>query len=91
MPDAAIAARGVYKPQRPQTSPLFRLVSDHLPRLQTVYDDRFARIRCDTCTHDYLLVFSCKCRYSCPNCHAERHFGALPRSRKTCLRCALPR
>ena len=40
MPDAAPAARGVYKPRRPQASPLFRLVSH---RLQTVYDDRFAR------------------------------------------------
>ena len=43
MPDAAPAARGVYKPRRPQVSPLFRLVSDHLHRLQTVYDERFAR------------------------------------------------
>lgn len=43
MPDAAPAARGVYKPRRPQASPLFRLVSDHLHRLQTVYDERFAR------------------------------------------------
>ena len=39
---AAAAALGVYKPQRPQASPLFRLVSDHVQRLQTVYDDRFA-------------------------------------------------
>lgn len=100
MPDAAPAARGVYTPRRPQASPLFRLVSDHLPRLQTVYDDRFAReygpwrpvvgdvadrflacgvlehgfarIRCDACTHEYLLAFSCKCRYFCPSCHAKR-------------------
>jgi hypothetical protein len=43
MPDAAPAARGVYKPRRPQASPLLRLVSDHLHRLQTVYDERFAR------------------------------------------------
>jgi len=43
MPDAAPAARGVYEPRRPQASSLFRLVSDHLHRLQTVYDDRFAR------------------------------------------------
>lgn len=43
MADAAPAARGVYKPRRPQASPLFRLVSDHLHRLQTVYDERFAR------------------------------------------------
>ena len=43
MADAAPAARGVYKPRLAQASPLFRLVSDHLLRLQTVYDDRFAR------------------------------------------------
>jgi len=40
--DAAPAARGAYKPRRPQASPLFRLVSDHLQRPQTVYDERFA-------------------------------------------------
>ena len=39
---SAAAARGVYKPRRPQASPLFRLVSDHVQRLQTVYDERFA-------------------------------------------------
>ena len=100
MPYAAPAARGVYKPRRPQASPLFRLVSDHLHRLQTVFDERFAReygpwrpvvaqvadkflacgvlehgfarIRCDACTHEYLLAFSCKCRYFCPSCHAKR-------------------
>lgn len=100
MPDAASVARGVSKPRRPQASPLFRLVSDHLHRLQTVYDDRFARaygpwrpvvalvadkfltcgvldhgfarIRCDACTHEYLLAFSCTCRYCCPSCHAKR-------------------
>jgi len=100
MPDAVPAARGVYKPRRPQASPLFRLVSDHLHRLQTVYDDRFARkygpwrpvvaqvadefldcgildhgfarVRCDDCAREYLLAFSCKCRYFCPSCHANR-------------------
>jgi len=100
MPDAAPAARGVYKPRHPHVSPLFRLVSDHLHRPQTVYDDRFAceygpwrpvvmqvadkflvcgvlkhgfaRIRCDACMHEYLLAFSCKCRYFCPSCHAKR-------------------
>jgi len=97
---AASAALGVYHPRRPQASPLFRLVQDHLHRLQTVYDDRFAReygpwrpvvgevtdkflacgilehgfarIRCDACAHEYLLAFSCKCRYFCPSCHAKR-------------------
>ena len=97
MPDASPVACGVYKPRRPQASPLFRLVSDHLHRLQTVYDERFAReygpwrpvvaqvaekflacehgfarIRCDARTHEYLLAFSCKCRYFCPSCHAKR-------------------
>jgi len=43
MSGAAPAACGAYKPRRPQASPLFSLVSDHLRRLQTVYDDRFAR------------------------------------------------
>ncbi len=100
MPDAAPTARGVYRTRRPQASPLFRLVSDHLHRLQTVYDERFAReygpwrsvvaqvadkflacgilehgfarIRCNDCAHEYLLAFSCKCRYFCPSCHAKR-------------------
>ncbi|WP_337171365.1 hypothetical protein [Gemmatimonas aurantiaca] len=43
MPDAASAARGVYRSRRPQASPLFRLVPDRLHCLQSVYDDRFAR------------------------------------------------
>ena len=33
---AAPVALGVYKPRRPQASPLFRLVQDQLHRLQTV-------------------------------------------------------
>ena len=97
---AAPAVLGVYQPRRPQASPLFRLVQDHLHRLQTVYDEcfarehgpwrpvmgqvaeqflacgvlkhGFARIRCDDCAHEYLLAFSCKCRYFCPSCHAKR-------------------
>ncbi len=96
----AYGALGVYQPRRPQASPLFRLVQDHCHRLETVYDERFARtcgewrpvvrevadkflacgilehgfarIRCDGCTHEYLLAFSCKCRYCCPSCHAKR-------------------
>ncbi len=79
---------------------MFRLVSDHLHRRQTVYDERFAReygpwrpvvaqvadkffacgvlergfarIRRDGCAHEYLLAFSCECRYFCPSCHAKR-------------------
>jgi Putative transposase/Transposase zinc-binding domain len=100
MAQAVPAVLGVYQPRRPQASPLFRLVQDHLRGLQTVYDERFAqeygpwrpvmgevadkflacgvlehgfaRIRCDDCAHEYLLAFSCKCRYFCPSCHAKR-------------------
>ena len=92
--------RGVYKPRRPQASPLFRLIQDHFRALEAVYDERFAprygewrpvvrevaekflacgildhgfaRVRCDGCAHEYLLAFSCKCRYFCPSCHAKR-------------------
>ncbi|WP_439642517.1 transposase zinc-binding domain-containing protein [Gemmatimonas sp.] len=35
-------------------------------------DHGFARIRCDDCAHEYLLAFSCKCRYFCPSGHAKR-------------------
>ena len=31
----------------------------------------FARIRCDHCRHEYLLAFSCKCRWFCPSCHQK--------------------
>ncbi len=37
-----------------------------------VLDHGFAGIRCDACTHEYLLAFSCMCRYCCPSCHAKR-------------------
>ncbi len=37
-----------------------------------VLDHGFARIRCDACTHEYLLAFSCTCRSFCPSCHAKR-------------------
>jgi hypothetical protein len=37
-----------------------------------VLDHGFARIRCDACTHEYLLAFSCKCRDCCPSGHAKR-------------------
>ena len=33
---------GIYKPRRPQASPLFRLVADQFRTLQMVYDERFA-------------------------------------------------
>lgn len=39
---AACAPAGVYKPRRPQASPLFRLVSDHFRAFHAAYEDRFA-------------------------------------------------
>ena len=91
---------GVYRPRRPQASPLYRLIEDHFEEFSTVYDERFARrwgywrsvvgevvekflacgilkhgfarVRCDSCRHEFLLAFSCKCRYFCPSCHAKR-------------------
>ncbi len=38
----ACAVPGVYKPRRPQTSPLFRLVSDHFRAFHAAYEERFA-------------------------------------------------
>ncbi|MCL5773321.1 MAG: transposase zinc-binding domain-containing protein [Firmicutes bacterium] len=32
----------------------------------------FARIRCDNCSHEYLLAFSCKTRIFCPSCNQRR-------------------
>jgi hypothetical protein len=29
-------------------------------------------VRCGSCKHEFLLAFSCKCRYFCPTCHAKR-------------------
>ncbi len=42
------------------------------PRRKGVLEHGFARIRCDTCAHEYLLAFSCKCRYFCSSCHDKR-------------------
>jgi hypothetical protein len=32
----------------------------------------FARVRCDTCKHEYLLAFSCRGRWFCPSCHQKK-------------------
>ncbi|MFX0200485.1 MAG: transposase zinc-binding domain-containing protein [Candidatus Hodarchaeota archaeon] len=32
----------------------------------------FARIQCESCGHEYILGFSCKCRHLCPSCHQKR-------------------
>ena len=99
-PRPKTAPSGVYRPRRPQASPLYRLIEDHFEEFCTVYDERFsrrwgywrkvvgdvvekfqacgilkhgfARVRCGGCRHEFLLAFSCKCRYFCPSCHAKR-------------------
>ena len=37
-----------------------------------IYHNGFARVRCTTCRHEYLLAFSCKTRYFCPSCQSKR-------------------
>ena len=32
----------------------------------------FARVRCESCGHEFLLPFSCKRRHFCPSCHQKR-------------------
>jgi hypothetical protein len=32
----------------------------------------FARVRCNDCSEEYLLAFSCKSRWFCPSCHAKK-------------------
>ena len=54
--DAAPVALGVHKPRPPQSSPLFRLVSEHLHRLQKAYVDRFAREHCPCCPEGPLIT-----------------------------------
>ncbi|TRZ75934.1 MAG: transposase [Deltaproteobacteria bacterium] len=34
--------------------------------------NRFARVKCGDCGHEYLLAFSCKRRHFCPSCHQKR-------------------
>ncbi len=45
---------------------------------------------CDACAHEYLLAFSCKCRYFCPSCHAKRSPGGVSGSTRRCSpRCRI--
>ncbi len=37
-----------------------------------IWDNGFARIRCDACRHEMLVAFSCKQRGLCPSCSAKR-------------------
>ena len=47
----------------------------------------FARIRCQECSHEMLLSFSCKSRWFCPSCHQKKTqlFGEF-----TCNEVAFP-
>jgi hypothetical protein len=90
----------VYRPRRPESSPLYQLLQDHYERLVQVHevrfrrlygplhngvaevvrkfldcgilDNGFARVHCPSCRSEFLVAFSCKCRYFCPSCHAKR-------------------
>jgi hypothetical protein len=101
------APTGLYRPRRPQASPLYRLLEGHFDAFCTVYDERFsrrwgywrpvvaevvekflacgiltrgfARVRCGSCKHEFLLAFSCSPSRSQPgdgrgvsNAHAPR-------------------
>lgn len=37
-----------------------------------ILSNRFARVKCKACNHEYLLSFSCKRRHFCPSCHIKR-------------------
>ena len=32
----------------------------------------FARVKCESCYHEFLIPFSCKRRHFCPSCHQKR-------------------
>jgi hypothetical protein len=53
-------------------APRRRAGGRHVPRLRYPRPRVRAYSRCDACTHEYLLAFSCTCRYCCPSCHAKR-------------------
>ena len=58
----------------PRWGPWRRVVPDVVEKFLAcgILEHGFARVRCDGCRHEYLLAFSCKCRYFCPSCHAKR-------------------
>ena len=60
-----------FAPANGDWRPMVREVADKFLACG-VLDHGFARVRCDACTHEYLLAFSCKARYFCPSCHAKR-------------------
>lgn len=90
----------VYRPRRPESSSLYRLLQEHYERLVRVHEERFrhlygplhkgvaevvrkfldcgilengfTRVHCPECRSEFLVAFSCKCRYFCPSCHTKR-------------------
>ena len=63
-PDAYEPRHG---PLRPVVSVVFRKFLDC-----GILERGFARVRCDHCRHEFLLAFSCKCRWFCPSCHQRK-------------------
>ena len=37
-----------------------------------IYEQGFARVQCEACSHEFLVAFSCKGRGICPSCGARR-------------------
>lgn len=58
----------------PRWGPWRRVVAEVVEKFLAcgILEHGFARVRCGGCRHEYLLAFSCKCRYFCPSCHAKR-------------------
>ena len=61
----------------------------------------FARARCSSCGHDFLVAFSCKGRGACPSCNAKRMaetaahlvdhvFPSCRYGCRSCRHCSLP-
>jgi hypothetical protein len=61
----------------PRFGPWRRVVDEVVEKFLAcgILEHGFARVRCGGCAHDFLLAFSCKCRYFCPSCHAKRLAG----------------
>jgi len=70
---ACISGAEVYTPRSPRKNQYYRCVEAHFEELDCGdLHQGFARVRCDTCHHEYLLPFSCKKRHFCPSCHQKR-------------------
>jgi len=70
LPRVSRRVRGPLRATYGDWRPVIREVADTF-LARGVLAHGFARVRCDTCTHVYLLAFSCKARYFCPSCHAK--------------------